>query len=137
MDRENREFPEEVYEFVEDLKKEVSAIILFGSRARGDYLRDSDYDILVISEDFEKMEFWDRMKFLRGFWELDESLEIFPYTKKEFLNLLEMKSLTALDSLEEGIILYEDESFSGIKAKFEAMKNEKLICKEGKYWRIR
>jgi len=30
-------------------------IILFGSRARGDFLEDSDYDILIVADYFSKM----------------------------------------------------------------------------------
>lgn len=39
----------------------IEKIILFGSRARGDYREDSDYDILIVIEDVErekKKELW-------------------------------------------------------------------------------
>ena len=35
-------------------------VILFGSRARGDNLQDSDYDILIISDAFKKIDFYQR-----------------------------------------------------------------------------
>lgn len=42
----------------------VEKIILFGSHARGDAKRDSDVDLLVISEDFATMDDDDRLKIL-------------------------------------------------------------------------
>jgi len=39
-------------------------VIVFGSQAKGTYNKDSDIDIAVISEDFEKMGLWDRAKYL-------------------------------------------------------------------------
>jgi len=54
---------EVVVRFVEELKKTISSnlknIILYGSRARGDNQKDSDYDFLVIlsSKNYELNEF--------------------------------------------------------------------------------
>jgi len=39
-------------------------VIVFGSQARGNFNKDSDIDIAVISKDFEKMGLWDRAKYL-------------------------------------------------------------------------
>ncbi len=36
----------------------IYRIILFGSRARGDYREDSDWDILVVTEDIDRRTFW-------------------------------------------------------------------------------
>lgn len=37
-------------------------IVLFGSFSRGDYHEDSDIDLVVISESFEGMGYWDRIE---------------------------------------------------------------------------
>ena len=51
-------------EFASMLRKSfnVQSVMLFGSRARGDNLASSDYDFIIISKDFEKMDFVDRIK---------------------------------------------------------------------------
>jgi predicted nucleotidyltransferase len=41
-------------------------VILFGSRARGDHLQDSDYDIIVVSRHFEDSHFLDRLTIHRS-----------------------------------------------------------------------
>lgn len=51
----------------EELEREleVREIYLFGSRARGSFDEDSDYDIAVISPDFENMKFRTRQEIVR------------------------------------------------------------------------
>jgi len=39
---------------------DVQKAVLFGSRARGDWLHSSDYDFLVVSKDFGGMHFLER-----------------------------------------------------------------------------
>jgi hypothetical protein len=59
-------------------------VILFGSRARGDYLKHSDYDIIVVSDSFEGLPFLDRLTMLFELWDYDYDLDILAYTPKEF-----------------------------------------------------
>jgi len=53
---------EKVKIFANRLKKnfDVERLILFGSRARDDWLHSSDYDFIIVSKDFEGMHFLDR-----------------------------------------------------------------------------
>lgn len=55
-----------VKEFARELAKEIDVerIILFGSYAKGNPRKDSDLDLLIISPDFTKMDFWQRVKIL-------------------------------------------------------------------------
>lgn len=50
-------------QFIKKLKERFNPekILLFGSRARGDNLRESDYDILIISKAFEELNFRERI----------------------------------------------------------------------------
>jgi len=57
---------------------EIDKIILFGSRARGDYREDSDYDILIVTkEKLNRENFWKlyinsvRNLFKEGFKKVD------------------------------------------------------------------
>ncbi len=58
--------------------------VLFGSRSRGDELRESDYDFLLVSEAFAGMPFADRIAEVQALWDLRESLEPLCYAPAEF-----------------------------------------------------
>ncbi len=58
-------------------------IILFGSRARGDHLEESDIDLLVVSSKFEKIPFRERMIAAYGRWGKKTDLEQICYTPQE------------------------------------------------------
>ena len=45
-----------VRKYLKSLPLKVDRAILFGSTARGDRLKDSDVDLIVISEDFREMD---------------------------------------------------------------------------------
>jgi len=59
-------------------------VILFGSRARGDHLKHSDYDIVVVSRAFEGCPFLERLSMLFGLWDYEFGLDILAYTPEEF-----------------------------------------------------
>ncbi|MCX8042481.1 MAG: nucleotidyltransferase domain-containing protein [Thermodesulfobacteriaceae bacterium] len=48
---------ERIREFLDKLKNiEPELVILFGSRARGDYLKSSDYDLIIVSKHFSNLD---------------------------------------------------------------------------------
>jgi predicted nucleotidyltransferase len=57
--------------------------VLFGSRARGDELAESDYDLLLVSPGFAGLAFAERIAEVQGLWELPESVEPLCYTPEE------------------------------------------------------
>ncbi len=59
-------------------------ILLFGSRARGDHLIESDIDILIVSDKFEGMTWRDRIVTVFGEWDKMQMLEPLCYTPAEF-----------------------------------------------------
>src|SRR5699024_6557482 len=64
-----------------------SSILLYGSRARDDYHKDSDYDLLIVSDTpFSKKEKLDyESKIDKALvWALDKPFDIILSTKKEF-----------------------------------------------------
>ncbi|HET6400887.1 MAG TPA: nucleotidyltransferase domain-containing protein [Candidatus Kapabacteria bacterium] len=80
-------------------------VILFGSRARGDYHADSDIDLLVEMESDEKP--WERRVkigslFLNRWWPMD----ILVYTPKEIEERRNSLASIIPDILHEGQILY-------------------------------
>jgi len=59
-------------------------VILFGSRARGDNTRESDYDIIIISDKFKGVPFTDRMTDLYRMWDILSDVDFLCYTQAEF-----------------------------------------------------
>ncbi len=77
---------EKVKEFAERLKADFpdAKVFLFGSRAKGNALLESDFDVLVVSKAFEGTNFFRRTEKMYDYWTETAPLEIFCYTPKEF-----------------------------------------------------
>jgi hypothetical protein len=62
----------------------IEKAVYFGSRLRGDNLKKSDLDLILVSGDFEGIFFTDRVAKVYRFWEGPYPLELFCYTPLEF-----------------------------------------------------
>jgi len=96
----------EIKKFVEKVKKaiKVEKVILFGSRARGDYLEDSDFDLIIVSRDFEGISFYERMDRLILLWDSPLGLEVLCYTPEEFEKKSRQIGIVA-EAVKEGVEL--------------------------------
>ncbi|MFH0954549.1 MAG: nucleotidyltransferase domain-containing protein [Candidatus Micrarchaeota archaeon] len=76
-----------VASFAKRLQKNFSVerLILFGSRAGQTHLNDSDYDFLIVSRDFEKIGFLERIPLVIRKTKSFFSADFLCYTPKEFL----------------------------------------------------
>ena len=82
---------------------EVVAVILFGSRARGDYDEHSDYDLLVIFDDEESM--WrNRGKLFENVGKLGLFTQVLTRSIREFVKKTE--PTFRQNVLEQGVLLY-------------------------------
>jgi len=61
----------------------VDRMILFGSRAQGDWLLTSDADVMIVSPDFADRRFVDRNAEILRHWRGRVDLEVFCYTPAE------------------------------------------------------
>ena len=91
-------------EFARKLSEDfdIGKIILFGSRAGEKFREDSDVDLIIVSEDFENMNFFERVKKMYDYWEMDYPVDFLCYTPKEF-NKLKKQITIVKEALEEGI----------------------------------
>ena len=98
---------EEINGFLERVGEKFSPelVVLFGSRARGDYLKHSDYDIIVVSRSFEDIHFLDRLTMLFELWDYDFDLDILAYTPDEFEGKKKEIGIVR-DAVEEGIEIW-------------------------------
>ncbi|MFH0954510.1 MAG: nucleotidyltransferase domain-containing protein [Candidatus Micrarchaeota archaeon] len=71
--------------FAQKVKKDYSdaKIYLFGSRAGKDFLKTSDFDVLIVSQLFEQKPFFRRASKMYDYWDNPSLLEAFCYTPAE------------------------------------------------------
>ena len=63
----------------------VNRLVLFGSYADGTYKEGSDIDVVVISEDFEGKNYWERLDILsNAIYEIFEPIEAVAMTPEEW-----------------------------------------------------
>ena len=62
----------------------IKKTFLYGSYAKGNYRKDSDIDILIISDDFTGNRFKDSLKLLKLCRDLDSRIEPMPYRPEDF-----------------------------------------------------
>ncbi|KYO64305.1 nucleotidyltransferase domain-containing protein [Thermovenabulum gondwanense] len=76
-------------DYISKLKNtiKIEKVLLFGSYARGEALKTSDVDLAIVSEDFNKMNFFERLEFLNKYWNYDIGADILGYTPEEFEDL--------------------------------------------------
>lgn len=85
-------------------------VVLFGSRARGDYKPWSDYDVLIIGV-FEKP-YLERLRdVLETLRDVSIPVEPHPYTVEESIEMLSKGNPIIIDALSEGIVLYKTKEF--------------------------
>lgn len=82
----------------------VERLILFGSRARGNHLLESDYDLLIVSNDFQGIPFPQRMARISELWDGPNEAEFLCYTPAEFAQKRQELGIVGT-ALEEGIDL--------------------------------
>lgn len=81
-----------VLEIISDFKRALEfenikpeKIILFGSYASGDYRHDSDIDLVVISDDFEDKDYWQRIDILSSaVYKVFKPIEAVAMTQREW-----------------------------------------------------
>ncbi|QOJ79257.1 nucleotidyltransferase domain-containing protein [Infirmifilum lucidum] len=82
--------------FVEKLKEEfkIEEVYVVGSRARGDYLEDSDIDLVIICDEMKGVRYIDRLNMMSKY--LEPGVEFLVLTREEWEKstspyMLEMK----------------------------------------------
>jgi predicted nucleotidyltransferase len=82
----------------------LERVILFGSRARGDELVESDYDLILVSPAFRDLSWDERIRAVLDLWHLDVDLQPLCYTPEEFGRKAEEISMVA-EAVREGVAL--------------------------------
>ena len=65
----------------------IKRMIFFGSMATGKAIKDSDIDLIIVSDRFKDMNFIRRAAKMYNYWDLTYPVDFLCYTSKEFKNL--------------------------------------------------
>lgn len=94
----------ELKKFKKEVSKKIpiTEMIFFGSRAKGKGKRDSDIDLIIVSEKFKRKKFHQRSVKLYDLWKIKHPVDFLCYTPKEFQE--EKKKITIVrEAVKEGI----------------------------------
>lgn len=125
--------------YVKTLMKErgdrVESIVLFGSMAKGNYTKFSDYDLLIVVSR-ESLSFKDRLYEYSLY--SDGWVEPFTYTKEEVEKMFGEFNLLILDALKDGIVIYDKTNFwKNLKRKFNKLLSSGTITPKKNGWIIK
>lgn len=76
-----------IKEFKESLNLREAKFFLFGSRSKGNFNTESDFDILIISDSFKDVSWHKRAVLFQLAWKDDIPLEVLCFTKEETAKL--------------------------------------------------
>lgn len=108
----DRELDQELERFCAEAKAQgARAVVLFGSRAKGQHTEESDADICLISDDLPEDVFRRRYPAPSGY----RFLSIFGFRPREVLELLRRANPFVLDIVHEGKLLYDDGFFQEVR----------------------
>ncbi len=129
---------EELAPFVRHLMAglRLRAVAVFGSRARGDDLRESDYDLAVVSDDFKGLNSYERRVRLNEAWHQagpTAPADFFGLTSHE---LLRMDRLVVWDMLEDGRPLHDDGIWEQARREFRRLKAAGRITAVPGGWKV-
>jgi hypothetical protein len=97
--------PEKLERFLAGLRQfHLDRAILFGSCATGEWIEESDIDLILVSDDFEGVFFPDRTSLVHKYWPYRHGLDVLCYTRREFEKKRKMLGIVQT-ALEEGISL--------------------------------
>ena len=74
-----------IKDYFKQLKKiNAERVVFFGSRAKGNFHNDSDFDLIIVSKKFKNLKQSKRVLISYKLWENDFALELLCYTPEEF-----------------------------------------------------
>jgi len=96
-----------VRRFINRLKDELQPelVILFGSRARGENIETSDYDMLIVSKAFSDIPWVERAVLILPLWDIPLDLEPICLTPAEFKRRSNDLTIVGM-AIREGIVIY-------------------------------
>jgi predicted nucleotidyltransferase len=113
---------------------DLEFVVLFGSMARGNWSRDSDYDVLLGLRGEDGQRFTDRLGEFQAL--VDGNIDVLPYSRSEWQRMVEERRILFLDALSHGIPLWDRGSFAELQRRFQQWRAAGQVSPDGSGWRI-
>ncbi|HEX7627985.1 MAG TPA: nucleotidyltransferase domain-containing protein [Candidatus Methanoperedens sp.] len=110
--------PEFIKYIEECIEKGAILVILFGSRAKHDFHKDSDIDILIVSQNLSD----DVRERASDFYSDSLPVQPFVMTKDELMERIDKLDFLVFDVFEDGLILYSDMDMDHVNYRLKASK---------------
>jgi predicted nucleotidyltransferase len=112
--------------------EEIEFIVLYGSMARGNWSRDSDFDLLIGLRGEDGKRFLDRI------YEFEQiapgAVEPFPYSRREWEQMWRAFHLTFLEAADYGIALFDRGEWARIRREFEQYLRDGVVERRPGGW---
>ena len=112
----------------------LAFIVLFGSMARGDWSRGSDYDVLIGLYGDDNKRLLDRMAEFAPAVRI--ALDVFPYNRSEWQRMFADRHPLLLEALEDGIVLWDQGAFATMRATFHQWRQQGQVQRWRCGWKI-
>ena len=117
-------------------REELAFIVLFGSMARGDWSRGSDYDVLIglCGEDGKRL--LDRMAEFTPSASVRIAIDVFPYSCSEWQRMFQDYHPLLLEALEYGVVLWDRGAFAEMRTIFRQWRQHSHVRPWRSGWKI-
>src|SRR5438046_3982391 len=119
---------------LEERSDDLEFVVLFGSMARGDWSRGSDYDVIVGLRGEDGQRFIDRIGAFSAL--ADGNIDVLPYSRSEWERMATNRALILLEALEDGIAIWDRGGFARLQGEFRTWRASGLVTPSGTGWRI-
>jgi len=123
--------PEFIHYIEQCIEKGVVLVVLFGSRAKEEFLNESDIDLLIVSPNLPDV----RERMLDFF---SDSLPVQPFvlTPAELEERIEKLDFLIFDAFEDGVLLYSNIDMDRIRDRLSASKERYKLQRVKNGWRF-
>jgi len=108
-------------------------VVLYGSMARGDWSRGSDFDVLVGLRRDPEPRIIDRLGTFSNFAD-DGWVEALPYTLDEIERMFRRFNLVVLAALRDGVVLFDRGMWGDLQRRYQGLVEQRLLLSEGRTW---
>ena len=114
--------------------EDIEFIVLFGSRAKGEWTEWSDYDVFIGLRIDDGKRLTDRIYEFSLFSEGE--VEPFPYSRSEWERMFNGFHPLLLEVLEYGIVLFDRGAFKRMREKFLEWRKKNIVTPTELGWKI-
>lgn len=111
----------------------ISCIVLYGSMARGDWSRSSDFDVLIRTTSENEGRAVDRIQQFDVY--SDGWVEAFSYSPRELELMFCSFNLVVLAALRDGVVLYDDGAWARYQKRYQYLLDNGYLIREDRGWR--